>query len=107
MTHAVTIVKKGVFGDLQYRMVKVDITAHVVNGIVLTPTSVALGSIVWIDVPGATESGYAVRWNGATGAATCKIQCLMGNYDDTGDGPLIDAATADVGEVYITVYGYL
>lgn len=91
---------------MQYRMAKVDITAHTALGEVVAPSELGLNSLVYLDVAGVTESGYGARWNGATTAAGCKIVCWMGDNNNASDGPFVDASTADVGEVFVIAYGY-
>lgn len=95
MTHTTTIIERGVFGNLKYRMAKLDITAHVASGVTIAPEDFGLTKIRWVEVNPVSESLYIAKWNGAL-----KVQCFTG-----ATGVCVDAGTADVGEVHLMVYG--
>lgn len=101
MTHTTTIVQRGVFGDMQYRVVTVDVTSYTSAGEVITADEFGLFAIRHMICGGVSESGYNVAWNGGL-----KILSWMGDYSSATDGPLVDTtSTTDIGVVTVMVFG--
>lgn len=101
MTHTTTIVQRGVFGDMQYRLAQVDVTSYTTAGEVITAAEFGLSFIRHMVCGAVSESGYHTTWNGGL-----KILSFMGDFDAVADGPVIDTtSTTDIGVVQVMVFG--